>query len=378
MTGSPGGIRSRTALGTMISYIKSIWNRHFSNPQVVILVLFLVGFTVTILWLGQILAPVLAAVVLAYLLDGIVTRVTRWKVRRSLAAPAVFLVFLAAMLLVILLLAPLVYRQGVTLVQQWPMMISELEQFILQLPERFPEAFSEQQVKDWTNSLREGAADATEFLLRGSVALVPSLVVIVVYFIIVPFLTFFFVLDKEKILNWLEGFLPSERQLSAQVWAETNRQLANYIRGKFWEILIVGGASYLAYLILGLNFSILLAVFTGLSVLVPWLGATLMTFPLALVAYFQFGVGWELVTTLVVYFILQAFDANVLVPILFSKAVSIHPAAIIVAVLFFGGIWGFWGVFFSIPLATLVNAVLQAWPKQPEREAVRTSGEGAG
>jgi len=49
----------------MISYIKSIWDRHFSNPQVVILVLFLLGFTVTILWLGKILAPVLAAVVLA-------------------------------------------------------------------------------------------------------------------------------------------------------------------------------------------------------------------------------------------------------------------------------------------------------------------------
>ena len=49
-------------------------------------------------------------------------------------------------------------------------------------------------------------------------------------------------------------------------------------------------------------------------------------------------------------------------PILFSEVVSLHPVAIIVAVLVFGGIWGFWGVFFAIPLATLVNAVLRAWP----------------
>ena len=353
----------------MIQYIKSVWQRHFSNPQVVILVLLLATFTLIILWLGKILAPVLAAVVLAYLLDGVVTRVTRVGARRSFAAPAVFVVFLVGMLAAVLLLAPLVYRQLIMLAQQMPTMIGELEAFVLQLPTRFPDAFGEQQAAELASSLREATASATEYLVRGSVALAPSVVVVIVYFIIVPFLTFFFVFDKDRILAWLTSFLPEQRELANQVWRETNRQLANYIRGKFWEILIVGGVSYVAYLILGLRFAVLLAVFTGLSVLVPWLGATLMTFPVALVAYFQFGADWELVTVLVVYFVLQAFDANVLVPILFSRAVSIHPAAIIVAVLFFGGIWGFWGVFFSIPLATLVNAVLQAWPKQPSVSA---------
>ena len=58
---------------------------------------------------------------------------------------------------------------------------------------------------------------------------------------------------------------------------------------------------------------------------------------------------------------IQAFDGIVLVPLLFSEAVSLHPVAIIVAILFFGGIWGFWGVFFAIPLATVVKAVLSAW-----------------
>jgi len=56
-------------------------------------------------------------------------------------------------------------------------------------------------------------------------------------------------------------------------------------------------------------------------------------------------------------------DGNVLVPLLFSEAVNLHPVAIIVAVLFFGGLWGFWGVFFAIPLATLVKAVFNAWPR---------------
>jgi len=354
----------------MIAYLKNLWEKHFSNPQVIILIGLLALFAAIILWLGNILAPVLAAVALAYLMDGIVTKLAQLGARRSFAALAVFSVFLGGLLTLLFFLVPLVYRQAVALVQQTPMMIAELERFVLSLPERFPEIFSQSQVTEISTRVKEEVARATEELLRSTFNVVPSLIALIVYLIIVPFLTLFFVLDKAKILNWLKNFLPAERELSAYVWQETNRQLANYIRGKFWEILIVSAIAYVAYLLLGLNFAILLAVFTGLSVLVPWLGATLMIFPIALVGYVQFGAGWELARALIVYLAIQAFDANVLVPLLFSRAVSIHPAAIIVAVLFFGGLWGFWGVFFSIPLATLVHAVLQAWPDPDKQRAV--------
>jgi putative permease len=62
------------------------------------------------------------------------------------------------------------------------------------------------------------------------------------------------------------------------------------------------------------------------------------------------------------YLVIQVLDGNVLVPLLFSEAVNLHPVAIVIAVLFFGGVWGLWGVFFAIPLATMVNALLSAWP----------------
>ena len=65
-----------------------------------------------------------------------------------------------------------------------------------------------------------------------------------------------------------------------------------------------------------------------------------------------------------VYGFIQFLDGNLLVPLLFSEVVNLHPVAIIVAVLLFGGIWGFWGVFFAIPLATLVKAVYNAWPQK--------------
>jgi putative permease len=103
----------------------------------------------------------------------------------------------------------------------------------------------------------------------------------------------------------------------------------------------------------------------GLSVMIPYVGATLVTFPVLGVAYVQWGgsQGDEFMYVIIAYSLIQAIDGVMLVPLLFSEAVNLHPIAIIVAILFFGGVWGFWGVFFAIPLATLVKAVLTAWPR---------------
>ncbi|HEC05377.1 MAG TPA: AI-2E family transporter, partial [Thiolapillus brandeum] len=136
--------------------------------------------------------------------------------------------------------------------------------------------------------------------------------------------------------------------------------------GKFWEIIIIWSASYVTFTLLGLQYAMLLGVLVGLSVIIPYIGATVVTFPVLAVGWFQWGWTADFGWLALAYFIIQGLDGNVLVPLLFSEVVSLHPIAIIVAILVFGGFWGFWGVFFAIPLATLVNAVIQAWPSRAE------------
>jgi putative permease len=80
---------------------------------------------------------------------------------------------------------------------------------------------------------------------------------------------------------------------------------------------------------------------------------------------------------MIAYAIIQALDGNVLVPLLFSEALNLHPVAIIVAILVFGGLWGFWGIFFAIPLATVVQAVLKAWPRLTNGEPTTVTGPAA-
>lgn len=113
-----------------------------------------------------------------------------------------------------------------------------------------------------------------------------------------------------------------------------------------------------------MRYSLLLAVLVGFSVLIPYIGAMLVTIPVFVVALFQWGIGADFWTLIVAYLVVQGLDGNLLVPLLFSEAVNLHPLVIILAVVIFGGMWGFWGVFFAIPLATLVKAVYHAWPDE--------------
>ena len=102
----------------------------------------------------------------------------------------------------------------------------------------------------------------------------------------------------------------------------------------------------------------------GFSVLIPYVGAFLVTIPVVVVGLLQFGIGTQFYLLIGLYLLLQALDGNLLVPIIFSDAVKLHPVIIILAVFVFGSLFGFWGVFFSIPIATFIKAVWNAWPSK--------------
>ena len=148
----------------------------------------------------------------------------------------------------------------------------------------------------------------------------------------------------------------------SQVWSEMDVQLSNYVRGKVLEIFIVGVAAAILFASFGLNYGALLAVLVGLSVLIPFVGAFSVTIPIVIIGLLQFVLA-QFYLLIGLYLLLQFIDGNLLVPIIFSEAVKLHPIIIILAVFIFGSMFGFWGVFFSIPLATFIKAVWNAWPK---------------
>ena len=347
---------------TIIDWISDFTRRVLPNPQAVSFALFLLVTTLLIVGLGGMLTPVYAGGVIAYLLDGLVMMAVRRRVPRLAAVIVVFILFLAFLALLTFLILPSLYQQTVQLVQQLPAWATRLQVLILELPERYPDVISESQLIEFSTTLRRELLSLGQSMLGSSYASLVSLITVVIYVILLPLLVFFFLKDKEIILNWVGRYLPSDRYLSRKVWREVDFQIGNYVRGKFIEVLALFVSSFITFSLMGLNYALLLSVFMGLSVIIPYVGATLVTLPVILVAFFQWGAGDQFGYLVLAYAILQTVDAVALVPILFSEVVNIHPVAIIVAILFFGGLWGFWGVFFAIPLATLVNAVLNAWP----------------
>lgn len=339
------------------------WYRRylFEEESVLLLVLLTIG-VVLLMSIGDILAPVLAALVLAFLMEGVAGQLERHGLPTWLGVSVAYVLFVGAFFAVTLGLAPLIWRQLASLAAEMPRMLEQGRQLVSILPERYPDLVSVTQINEVTAVFKTEIGGLGQAILTRSFASIPSILTVLVYMILIPMLVFFFLKDKEQLLDWAGSFLPRERPLLRQIWGEMNLQFANYARGKVLEIIIVGLVSYAAFSWMGLNYAALLGLSVGLSVIIPYIGAALVTLPVAMVAFFQWGLGSEFYSLCAVYLIIQALDGNVLVPLLFSEAVNLHPVAIIMAVLFFGGIWGLWGVFFAIPLATMIKAIINAWP----------------
>ena len=346
----------------MFNYFKSWYQRNFSNPQVVTLSIFLLTGLGVILFAGELLAPVLTILVIAYLLDGAVNTLQKGHSPRSIALLVVFMIFIAVLFGLIFLFLPLFSKQLSQFILELPVMISAGQQLLLELPQRFPTLVTEQQMIELIGMIRSQVLLLGQGLLLKPFASVVGLISILIYLVLVPLMVFFMLKDKAMILSWIEGFVPHDRELSHEVWFEVNGKIASYVRGKAIEIGIVFSVTYITFSVIGLNYALILAVLVGLSVIIPYAGAAVVTLPIIFVAYTQFGATSLFFYSLFAYAVIQFLDGNILVPLLFSELVNLHPVAIILAVLFFGGIWGVWGVFFAIPLATLISAVINAWP----------------
>jgi len=346
----------------MLRILRGLAHKYFSDEEAVILFLLLVAGTVFIIWFGAMLAPVIASLIIAFILQGLVAGLNRLGIPETVSIVSVFLLFLGGLVGVIFGLLPLVWSQVSRLAGEAPRIIRETQSYLELLPEQYPQLISAEAIDAIYQQVSTEVGQLTQWLVSFSLASIPDLVALLIYTVLVPILVFFFLKDREVLLGSIARLLPPQRPLMLKIWHEVNLQCANYVRGKALEIVIVGGATYVAFKLLGMPYAALLSLLVGLSVVIPYIGAAVVTIPVAMIALFAFGWGTHFIWVMVAYGIIQALDGNVLVPILFSEVNNLHPVAIIVAVLFFGGIWGLWGVFFAIPLATLLKAVLAAWP----------------
>jgi putative permease len=340
-------------------------NRYFSRPDAIFLISALLVISLVLYTLAGALAPVLTGLVLAFLLQGLVGRLEKLGSPHLLAIAVAMIVLIGTVATAVLLVVPLLWQQAADLLALAPTLVGMLRDGLSNLAEAFPEFITEEQILGVVNESSKELGNLSGVLLESAFSQVFSLFGLLIYLVLVPISVFFLLKDKELLMAHLASLLPKDRPLLDAVGSQMNAQLGNYVRGKAIEILLVGTVSFITFLFFGLNYAALLGVLVGISVLIPFIGAAIVTLPVFMIAVLQFGWSLDLAWVMLAYAVIQFLDGNVLVPLLFSEAVDLHPITIIIAILAFGGLWGLWGVFFAIPLATFIKAIYVAWPRAP-------------
>lgn len=356
-------------MNAMMQWLKG----RLADTELMMLLASLLVIFLLLILLVPILAPVLLAIALAYVLDGVVELLVRCKTPRMLSIAIAGGGGLMLILFALLAVLPLLTEQVGRLVTQAPQYVQSIKEMLLELQANHAEwlnpGFLQKVIAAIALKLQEWGGD----LLSFSIASIPGMITLLVYAVLVPVMVFFFLKDKDAIIEWTQQFLPRERSLLQRVWNELDIQIGNYIRGKFWEAFIVGVAMWLVFWWMGHEYALLLGVLTGISVWIPFVGAAVVTIPVILLSFFQWGWTDTMAYAVLAYGVVQAIDANVIVPWLFSEIVNLHPIAIIVAILLFGSLWGIVGVIIAIPMAALVKSVVSIVLER--RQVMRTQAD---
>lgn len=346
----------------MLDQINSVLKKIFSNEETIVFSFVIFGIFLIMTFFGSVLTPFLISIVVAYLLVGVQKKIESFNVSSRAALAITFTVFIVAGATMLIWLLPILYTQLQTFVLDAPKLFNDFLEFVSTLPAKFPDLVSSDQITVFFQAVSSELTSVTQNVVKSSIAGIQSTITILLYIILFPILVFFFLFDRKNIMDGLSKLVPGKREMFSNIWLEMDVQLSNYVRGKTTEIFVVGICAAIIFSLVGLKYSALLSVLVGLSVVIPYVGAFLVTVPVVIVGLLQFGLESEFYILITLYLLLQILDGNLLVPIIFSDAVKLHPVVIILAVFIFGSMFGFWGVFFAIPMATFIKAVWNAWP----------------
>ena len=223
----------------MLDILQQWYNRHFTDPQTVIFAFILIVGSLLIVVLNAHLMPILVAIIIAYLAEGMVVWLRRVRIRRTAAASIFTALMITTILLAFFVFLPLLSRQISELFREMPLMLGKGQQLLLRLPEQYPDYVSAKQIEEILTLARNELTSFGQRVVSLSLSSVVGAITFLVYMILLPLMVFFFLKDKEMILGWLANFLPDERRLLRTVWFELDIKIASYVRGKVIEVLII-------------------------------------------------------------------------------------------------------------------------------------------
>ncbi|MFW3613272.1 AI-2E family transporter [Billgrantia antri] len=322
---------------------------------------------VALVWLlfqlETMLMPFIAGMILAYLSDPLADRLERLGLSRTLAVCAVFLLMSVLLAIALLILIPLLMQQ----IRQFNLMIPgifawvqtvlapQLQDWVGLDVTADLDAIQQTLASNWQNA-GEYAAQLLGRVGRSGMAFITW----VTYVALIPVVTFYLLLDWDRMMANLRDLLPRQWEPDAvRLGRRCDEVLSAFLRGQLLVMLSLGVIYALGLTLVGVRFGLLIGMVAGLASIVPFLGFIVGISVALLVAFFQFGTWLALVGVVVVFATGQALESTLLQPKLLGDRIGLHPVAVIFAVLAGGNLFGFTGVLLALPAAAVIMVLLR-------------------
>lgn len=304
--------------------------------------------------------PVIVAGLLYYLTKPIVDQLVRWKVPKNAAIILLFLVVAALLGLVGVQLVPVLQHQFESLVRNLPTLMEELDR----LTAEFQESNFLSQVEQFEFFERWATIDYMKMVdgfvdnvLANFLYYVGSIFNIFVVLFTIPFFWFYMLKDGKRIAgNFIRSLPDKYQEESASMLSEMSRTLSNYIQGVLLVSLFVGTFVYVGYLIIGVDYALLLAFVALVTNVIPYFGPVIGTIPGLVVALIQSP--WTAMQVLIMVVIVQQLESQLVAPQVYGRKLKVHPITIIIVLLTAGSLGGLVGIILGVPIYATTRVVI--------------------
>jgi predicted PurR-regulated permease PerM len=304
----------------------------------------------------DILMPFILSAFFAYLLSPMIGFLETKGIKKVAAITILYIIFLTVFVSVIIIFIPKIFSEISSLSQKIPQYINfvgnSFHTIQTNLENKYP-IIKQQKV------FEKIILNIQQFL-ENFVSKIPSVLFgifsIISLFVLIPVITFFFLLVGKDSMNKLLNFLPSRyTETTLSIICELDEILGNFLRGQFLESTIVGILSIIGLLILEIDYAIIIGTIAGLANMIPYLGPFVGCVPAIIVALVKFGSLRMVVKVVIMFAIIQFVDNNFVQPIILSKGVKLHPVTVMFVLLAGAQIGGVIGMFFAVPIAAMVK-----------------------
>lgn len=314
--------------------------------------------------LGPVLAPFVAAAVLAYALEPGVRWLAAHRVPRVLAVLLVMLVALVVIVSILLILLPIVQNEIAQVRVRFPMLVEVITQQLLPWLNqtfRLELRLDAAAIRQWlTQHIADSGQDLAAMLFAYVRSGWTAAMQVLGLVFLVPVVAFFLLLDWPAFTGRAAELIPPRWRGSAFGFlGEIDALLGQYLRGQLMVMMALAAYYSIGLLLAGYELWLPIGVLTGLLVVVPYLGFALGALFALVSGMLQLGALQGLLATLLVYGFGQWLESFVLTPRLVGERIGLHPVAVILALLAFGALFGFVGVLVALPLSAVVAVGLK-------------------